>query len=300
MITTSRSDFVKEGLVDIIAKNMVVYLNWMNNHKRLGELGKQISVSTREILAWTNFINQLILSDTHKKGEEDVFASFVHGAHMVILDGLGMGNTLTMSKKELSEWRHECSQYLLDLCPSHVREAFEGRQTFLESSSSFDILPNLSENTFSIGSFSIPCKNEILSEVNTESRTQIYAVDARKTVFNLGRILRAMQSPRPILLEGPPGVGKTSLIANLAALTGHCLTRVNLSEHSELSDLLGCDLPCAAGGNGQDGDPAQFRWCDGVFLRAMKQGHWVLLDELNLAPQSVLEVSLLYTIFFGV
>ena len=26
-------------------------------------------------------------------------------------------------------------------------------------------------------------------------------------------------------------------------------------------------------------------WCDGVFLTALKAGHWVLLDELNLAPQ---------------
>lgn len=27
------------------------------------------------------------------------------------------------------------------------------------------------------------------------------------------------------------------------------------------------------------------------FLQALKEGSWVLLDELNLAPQSVLEVS---------
>ena len=28
---------------------------------------------------------------------------------------------------------------------------------------------------------------------------------------------------------------------------------------------------------------------EGIFLKAMQEGHWVLLDELNLAPQSVLE-----------
>ena len=91
--------------------------------------------------------------------------------------------------------------------------------------------------------------------------------------------------------------------------------RINLSEHSEISDLLGADLPVAdedsgggggsaagseddkpttdrssrsGGGGGSDGGP-KFVWCDGVFLQALKQGHWVLLDELNLAPQSVLE-----------
>ena len=32
-----------------------------------------------------------------------------------------------------------------------------------------------------------------------------------------------------------------------------------------------------------------FEWHDGPLLAAMKSGHWILLDELNLATQSVLE-----------
>ncbi len=32
-----------------------------------------------------------------------------------------------------------------------------------------------------------------------------------------------------------------------------------------------------------------FAWCDGPFLSALKRGHWILLDELNLASQAVLE-----------
>ena len=32
-----------------------------------------------------------------------------------------------------------------------------------------------------------------------------------------------------------------------------------------------------------------FKWIDGVLLQAIKNGNWVLLDELNLASQSVLE-----------
>src|SRR6185436_3397739 len=47
--------------------------------------------------------------------------------------------------------------------------------------------------------------------------------------------------------------------------------------------LLGMDLPVHGGRGGQ------FEWCDGVFLQALKAGDWVLLDELNLASQSVLE-----------
>jgi len=38
-----------------------------------------------------------------------------------------------------------------------------------------------------------------------------------------------------------------------------------------------------------DGSSSGFKWIDGVFLQALKSGAWVLLDELNLASQSVLE-----------
>ncbi|KAI0060319.1 hypothetical protein BV25DRAFT_1871299 [Artomyces pyxidatus] len=75
----------------------------------------------------------------------------------------------------------------------------------------------------------------------------------------------------PILLEGSPGVGKTSLITALANICGYHLCRINLSDQTDLADLFGSDLP------------------DAEFLKAMQEGHWVLLDEMNLAPQSVLE-----------
>ena len=53
--------------------------------------------------------------------------------------------------------------------------------------------------------------------------------------------------------------------------------RINLSEQSDMMDLLGADLPVAGG------LPGQFAWCDGPLLAALRAGDWVLLDELNLA-----------------
>lgn len=92
-----------------------------------------------------------------------------------------------------------------------------------------------------------------------------------------------LQLHKAVLVEGSPGVGKTSLVAALAHRAGTQLVRINLSEHTDMMDLLGADLPAAGGGAGQ------FAWCDGPLLGALKAGHWVLLDELNLANQSVLE-----------
>ena len=127
-----------------------------------------------------------------------------------------------------------------------------------------------------LGSFAIPKgpEDRVLQQFN---------IDAPTTRDNAMRVVRACQVPKPILLEGSPGVGKTSLITALANITGHRLCRINLSDQTDLIDLFGSDLPVEGGG------PGEFAWKDAEFLKALQEGHWVLLDEMNLAPQMVLE-----------
>ncbi|KAG1762116.1 hypothetical protein EDD22DRAFT_953379 [Suillus occidentalis] len=48
---------------------------------------------------------------------------------------------------------------------------------------------------------------------------------------------------------------------------------------NELMELFGSDLSV------ENGSPGEFAWKDAEFLTAMQEGHWVLLDEMNLYPK---------------
>ena len=84
-----------------------------------------------------------------------------------------------------------------------------------------------------------------------------------------------------MLLQGETSVGKTSLICYLAQLSGNKCVRVNNHEHTDLQEYVGSYTADPATGK------LVFR--EGVLVDAMRQGHWLILDELNLAPSEVLE-----------
>lgn len=93
----------------------------------------------------------------------------------------------------------------------------------------------------------------------------------------------ALDCGQPVLLEGPAAVGKTSLIAALAACRNppRRLERVNNTDTTSVQDYFGSFLPVGKG---------RFKFSEGALTRALREGHWLLCDELNLAPVAVLAV----------
>lgn len=121
-----------------------------------------------------------------------------------------------------------------------------------------------SEDRWGISPFFIIASGFEAGDYNFETET------ARQNLF---RILRAMQLSRPILLEGSPGVGKTTLVEAMCKAVGQRFVRINLSDQTDMMDLLGANLPSP------DGSVGEFIWYDA--LEYVQQGFLTLQSVLS-------------------
>uniref|UniRef100_A0A674DWW2 Midasin n=1 Tax=Salmo trutta TaxID=8032 RepID=A0A674DWW2_SALTR len=255
-----------------IAELMLDFIDWLTNQ----DFGRRCVVSVRDILSWVNFLN-LGEEEAEWDLRLDTVTAFIHAACLVYVDAIGSGTTVSAAENALVA-RRACLSFLHTKLGGITKLDQEMLDALRVYDTSLLREPQWGDDFFGIDPFYISSGPESESRSLTD-----YALAAGTTAVNAQRLLRALKLQRPVLLEGSPGVGKTSLVAALAKASGNHLVRINLSEQTDVTDLFGTDLPVEGGKGGE------FAWRDGPLLAGLKAGHWIVLDELNLASQSVLE-----------
>ena len=247
---------IKEKLQKtIVAQDLfkvIVYYNFILTEK-YNLTRKKLSI--RDVL---NFI------EFYEKSEDiEEIKRFTEAVKLVIIDGIGID---ALNNKE--EILNKLDKFVSNLHTDSEMDLGEELQVTYNTEK-FGISPYFLQN----------CMQEV--------KNDHFSFEATK--HNVVKILRGLRLGKPILLEGPPGVGKTSTVEHIAKAIGKKMIRINLSEHTDMMDLLGSEYPIPVSSSSANSEDITFQWCDGALLTAIKNGYWFLLDEMNLAHQSVLE-----------
>jgi cobaltochelatase CobS len=131
----------------------------------------------------------------------------------------------------------------------------------------------MKKTTVSYGKIKLPI-NEIKNEYIPVTQKIIGYKNILKTLaFSVDKNL-------PALLIGETGLGKTALVRHLAYETNNGFRRLNLNGQTTVDEFVGRTLLNKEG----------TYWQDGVLTDALRNGYWLLLDEINAALPEILFV----------
>jgi midasin len=135
----------------------------------------------------------------------------------------------------------------------------------------------------------VPPQSVVNDSTGTQSQMEVQVQDSIACFVptmacqdSLRAMAMAMVVGKPVILEGPPGTGKTALLDELARRCGQfdSMIRVHLDDQLDSKILLGSYI-CTE-------EPGQFKWQPGALTQAVRGGRWIVFEDLHCAPFELL------------
>jgi hypothetical protein len=247
------------------------------------------ALNIRALLQWAHFVSTYTKlscgSEIPAATPADIYWGSLLAAKFLFFD--------TLARNDAQLWTRFCEQPRLRSLKAVVDEMNSMNPSdTVYLTTPFELAgPNKNVLRFSYLKVCVP-SNAAITRGLGEQRSEDYWAKSKlqpvKTIVaNYARVLASLTVGFPLLLEGPPGIGKTALIKDASRIMEKELIRINLSSNTTTGELLGQYVPrMLLVGSTQ---VHSFVWEDGQLVRALRQGHWILLDEVNLAPSEVLD-----------
>lgn len=135
---------------------------------------------------------------------------------------------------------------------------------------------------------------EIIERIIQKRTARTYTADEQKLIgeggyrspnaYLLEDVLISISLQKPVLLKGPSGAGKTKMAETISHLCQQPMHSINCSVDLDAESMLGFKTVVQ-----QDGQ-TMIDFVEGPVVKAMKQGHILYIDEINMAKAETLPI----------
>lgn len=135
---------------------------------------------------------------------------------------------------------------------------------------------------------------EIIEQVREKRNARTYDVDEVNLIAEGGYrspndylfedVLVSVALKKPVLLKGPSGSGKTKMAETISHLFQQPMHSINCSVDLDAESMLGFKTVV------QQGSQTMIDFVEGPVVKAMKQGHILYIDEINMAKAETLPI----------
>lgn len=125
-------------------------------------------------------------------------------------------------------------------------------------------------------------RNDAMEEDRPRRRNLILTPTTSENFALLGAAMCSDPYPLPILVCGPPGAGKSSLIRELAhycCATADDLLELHVDEETDSKTLIGSYTTTDI--------PGEFTWRPGALTQAVRSGKWVVMEDVDTVPMEI-------------